>query len=144
MSLSDQTTWKSMANCCLAKINNQFDRVYTVSIEWQPWTLQCYPIWKCKYKAENMPYFFLLDTGPRTHVVQLIHFIQWLRYKGCSLTPNLFNIYSAFRKYSYPLTDSTFCCVTAWLQNGFSRFFFSLTHLLYTQYPMMKKVKTCF
>ena len=31
-------------------------------------------------------------------------------------------VYSAFRKCSYPLTYSTFCCVTASIQNGLNRF----------------------
>ena len=47
---------------------------------------------------------------------------------------------SAFRRYSYPLTYSTFCRVTAWIQNGLNICF--VTHLLTV--PHNDKVKTCF
>jgi FtsH-binding integral membrane protein len=44
----------------------------------------------------------------------------------------------AVRKYSYPLTYSTFCCVTAWIQNVLHLLFVSP---IYTQHPIMEKWK---
>ena len=50
-------------------------------------------------------------------------------------------VYRAFRKHSYPLNYSTFCCVTAWIQNGLNIYIFSP---IYTQYPIMTKWKQVF
>jgi hypothetical protein len=42
--------------------------------------------------------------------------------------------YSACRKYSHPLTFSTFCCVTAWIKNGIN---WDVVSLTYTQYSLI-------
>jgi hypothetical protein len=47
-------------------------------------------------------------------------------------------IYSAFRKYSYPLTYYTFCCFTTWIQNRLNIYLFSP---IYTLYPIITKWK---
>ena len=48
--------------------------------------------------------------------------------------------YSAFRKYSYPLNYSTFCCVRAWIQNWLNIYFFP--SLIYP-YPIVTTLPLC-
>lgn len=67
---------------------------------------------------------------------KLLHYVTCYNHLGCVIVVcecggHCYYIcltYSAFRKYSCPLTYSTFSCVIAWITNGLNRFFSPSTH----------------
>ena len=75
--------------------------------------------------------------------VEFIHCFQirvWVRIHEYTTEYSQVLRYSAFRKYSYPVTCLMFCCVTAWIQNWFKiHFSHPSTHNIHND-----KVKTCF